>query len=87
MFGRFSDGLDLLEELAGADDSTETLIEAAREALEAATEEFGERKAAEENQDHSAEWDYMSSASPKGAARESDTSAHDTRSVFADVDH
>ncbi|MEQ1871364.1 MAG: hypothetical protein ABL961_15225 [Vicinamibacterales bacterium] len=85
VFGRFSDGLDTLEGLGDLDDSTERLISAARASVEEATEVFRERKAAEEKEDHSAEWEYMSSTSPKETPE--DKNLRDTRSVFADVDH
>lgn len=85
VFGRFSDGLDTLEGLGDLDDSTERLISAARDSVEEAKEVFRERKAAEEKEDHSAEWEYMSSTSPKETPE--DKNLRDTRSVFADVDH
>ena len=85
VFGRFGDGLDTLEELGNVDDETEQMMSDARDALDEAKDLFRERKAADENEDHSAEWNYMSSA-PSQEPAEADN-IHETRSVFSDVDH
>ena len=85
VFDRFSKGWMRSRGLGDLDDSTERLISAARDSVEEATEVLRERKAAEEKEDHSAEWEYMSSTSPKETPE--DKNLRNTRSVFADVDH
>jgi hypothetical protein len=85
VFGRFEEGLDTLEGLGNVDAETEQMISDARDALDEAKDLFRERKAADEDEDHSAEWNYMAPAPSKEP--DADDNIHDTRSVFSDVDH
>jgi hypothetical protein len=87
-FENFTNGLDIVEGLAGHDASTAELIESAREAVTEAVAELKERKEAEDDSDHSEEWDYMSSLSRRSGAQPMQPTFGQIskRSIFDDVD-
>jgi hypothetical protein len=86
-FENFTNGLDIVEGLAGHDASTAELIDFAREAIAEAVADLKERKEAHDS-DHSEEWDYMSSLSSRSAGQptRSTLGQISKRSVFDDVD-
>jgi hypothetical protein len=85
-FEHYSRGLDILEELPDIDDTTLDLIKEVRQAVASAIEEVSERKDAEEKQDHSSEWSYMSSVSRESTIKDRHGEQPASRSVFDDVD-
>jgi hypothetical protein len=89
-FEEFSNSLDTFENMFQLDDTTAGLIESAREAIASAVDELTQKKAAaeaEEEEDHSDDWNYMSSVSRRPTVQ-APTFAHAAakRSVFDDVD-
>jgi len=85
-FEHYSRGLDILEELPDIDDTTIDLFKELRQSVASAIDGVSERKDAEEKQDHSSEWSYMSSVSRESTIKDRHGEQQASRSVFDDVD-
>jgi hypothetical protein len=85
-FEDFVSGLNALEVLPRLEDGTVELIRRAREAITRAIEDVTERKEAQDEPDHAAEWSYMSSVSRETPSEAATPELMRKRSVFDDVD-
>lgn len=87
-FEEFSKSLDIMEAMFDLDESTAELIASARDSIASAIEDISEKKQAKDEEDHTEEWSYMSSAvgRPSTPAAIAGSAHFGKRSVFDDVD-